>query len=190
MTEGPTMTDAPTGPAVNGIALGIGATILGFADLTFMSTEARLKCPFTSLAVAPEAASSYLFPLLVGRQNATWALMSSEWIGAPEAHEMGLVWKVAEPDDLLEVARRHAEVLAAKPVSSLIACKRVITAPLRAEIDAARERENQCFVDLLGGPANNEALAAFAEGRVPDFTASRPVGEGLVNGRPLSRRGS
>lgn len=163
---------------------------MGFADLAFMSTEARLKCPFTSLAVAPEAASSYLFPLLVGRQNATWALMSSEWIGTPEAHEMGLVWKVAEPDDLLEVARRHAEVLAAKLASSLIACKRVITAPLRAEIDAARERENQCFVDLLGGPANNEALAAFAEGRVPDFTASRPDGEGLVNGRPLSRRGS
>ena len=160
--------------AVNGISLGIGATILGFADLAFMSTEARLKCPFTSLAVAPEAASSYLFPLLVGRQNATWALMSSEWIGAAEAHQMGLVWKLTEPDDLLDEARRHAEVLSAKPISSLVACKRVITAPLRAEIAAARERENQCFVDLMGGPANNEALAAFAEGREPDFTDLPP----------------
>ena len=46
--------------AVNGIGLGIGCTILGFADLSFMSSEARLKCPFTSLGVAPEAASSYL----------------------------------------------------------------------------------------------------------------------------------
>src|SRR6478736_1763938 len=42
--------------AVNGLGLGIGATILGFADLVFMSTGAKLKCPFTSLAVAPEAA--------------------------------------------------------------------------------------------------------------------------------------
>ncbi len=110
--------------AVNGLALGIGTTILGFADLALMSASARLKCPFTSLAVAPEAASSYLFPLLVGRQNATWALMSSEWIDAAEAHQMGLVWKVTEPDDLLSEARRHAAVLAAKPISSLTACKK------------------------------------------------------------------
>ena len=40
--------------AVNGLGLGIGATILGYADLAFMSSTARLKCPFTSLGVAPE----------------------------------------------------------------------------------------------------------------------------------------
>src|SRR6478735_2521046 len=164
----------PVVVAINGLGLGVGVTVLGFADLAFMSTEARLKCPFTSLAVAPEAASSYLFPLLVGRQNATWALMSSEWIGAAEAKEMGLVWRVCEPEALLAEARRHAEVLASKPISSLQAVKRTITAPLRAEIAAARERENQCFIDLMGGPANAEALAAFAEGRDPDFTNLPP----------------
>ncbi|WP_341231443.1 enoyl-CoA hydratase/isomerase family protein, partial [Nocardioides salarius] len=58
--------------AVNGVGLGIGATVLGFADLAFMSSTARLKCPFTSLGVAPEAASSYLFPRLVGHQAAAW----------------------------------------------------------------------------------------------------------------------
>ena len=156
--------------AVNGLGLGIGATILGFADLVFMSTEAKLKCPFTSLAVAPEAASSFLFPQLIGRQNATWMLLSSEWISAQEAQQMGLVWKLAEPEDLLDQARQHAEHLASMPISSLVACKRVITEPLRPSIEAARERENQAFIELLGGPANLEAFAAFAEGRPPDFT--------------------
>lgn len=156
--------------AVNGLGLGIGTTILGYADLAFMSSEARLKCPFTDLAVAPEAASSLLFPRLVGHQAATWVLLSSEWIGATEAHEMGLVWKVTEPEALLEEAHRHARVLAAKPISSLIACKSTLIAPLRAEIAAARERENGHFVELMGGPANLEALSAFAEGRTPDFT--------------------
>ena len=160
--------------AINGVGLGIGTTILGFADLAFMSTTARLKCPFTSLAVAPEAASSFLFPRLLGHQAATWALLSSEWLTATEANEMGLVWKVVEPDDLVSEARRHAEVLAAKPISSLVACKRVMVAPLREEIAAARERENQCFIDLMGGPANTEALAAFAEGRQSDFTNLPP----------------
>ena len=160
--------------AVNGLGLGIGATILGFADLVFMSTIAKLKCPFTSLAVAPEAASSFLFPQLIGRQNATWMLLSSEWISAAEAKEMGLVWKLTEPDDLLAEAGRHATHLASMPISSLIACKRVITEPLRPSIEAARERENQAFIELLGGPANNEALAAFAEGRAADFTNLPP----------------
>ena len=77
--------------AVNGLGLGIGTTILGFADLAFMSTAAKLKCPFTSLGVAPEAASSYLLPRLMGRQNAAWLLMSSEWVQADEALRMGLV---------------------------------------------------------------------------------------------------
>ncbi|HET6167844.1 MAG TPA: enoyl-CoA hydratase-related protein [Marmoricola sp.] len=161
--------------AVNGLGLGIGATVLGFADLAFMSTTARLKCPFTSLGVAPEAASSYLLPRLVGRQNAAWMLLSSEWIAADEALRMGLVWKVCEPDDLLATAHAHATTLAARPISSLKAVKAVMTAPLRDGIDAARERENACFADLMGGPANLEALTAFAEGREPDFT-SLPAG--------------
>jgi enoyl-CoA hydratase/carnithine racemase len=160
--------------AVNGLGLGIGATILGFADLVFMSTEAKLKCPFTSLAVAPEAASSFLFPRLIGRQNATWVLLSSEWISASQAHEMGLAWKLTPPEELLDQARSHAEHLASLPISSLIACKRVITEPLKPQIAAARERENQAFIDLLGGPANTEALNAFAEGRAADFTNLPP----------------
>ena len=160
--------------AVNGLGLGIGATVLGFADLAFMSSEARLKCPFTSLGVAPEAASSYLLPRLMGRQDAAWMLLSAEWISAAEALQMGLVWRVCEPADLLPEARRHAELLAARPISSLIAVKRTMTAPLRSEIDAARERENAAFAELMGGPANLEALSAFAEGRPADFTALPP----------------
>jgi enoyl-CoA hydratase/carnithine racemase len=160
--------------AVNGVGLGIGATILGYADLAFMSSTARLKCPFTSLGVAPEAASSYLFPQLVGRQDAAWMLLSAEWVSAQEALEMGLVWRVCEPDDLLAEAHRHAEVLAARPISSLVAVKRTMTEPHRDAIRAARDRENAAFAELMGGPANLEALTAFAEGREPDFTALPP----------------
>ncbi len=147
--------------AVNGLGLGIGTTILGFADLSFMATTARLKCPFTSLGVAPEAASSYLLPQLVGRQNAAWLLLSSEWVGAEEARQMGLVWKVCEPDDLMAETVRHAEVLASRPLSSLMAVKKTMTAPVLPEIDAARVRENACFAELMGGTDNAAALADF-----------------------------
>lgn len=147
--------------AVNGLGLGIGTTILGFADIAFMSTTAKLKCPFTSLGVAPEAASSYLLPQLIGRQNAAWLLMSSEWISADDALRMGLVWKVCEPGELLAEAHTHAAVLASRPVASLQAVKATMVAPIRAEIEAARARENACFVELMGAQANADALAAF-----------------------------
>ena len=160
--------------AVNGLGLGIGTTILGFADLSFMATDARLKCPFTSLAVAPEAASSYTFPALLGRQQATWMLLSSEWIGAEQCKEMGLVFAVCEPADLLPTTLQHAEVLAAKPISSLVESKRLITAPWREHIEAARANENKAFQKLMAGPANAEALKAFAEKRQPDFTNLPP----------------
>jgi enoyl-CoA hydratase/carnithine racemase len=151
--------------AVNGVGVGIGTTILGYADLAFMSSTARLKCPFTSLGVAPEAASSYLLPQLIGRQNAAWLLMSSEWVSAQEALAMGMVWKVCEPDDLLDEARKHAEILAARSIPSLIAVKQAIVEPIRPDIAAATERENAHFAELLGGQANAAALAEFTAKR-------------------------
>jgi enoyl-CoA hydratase/carnithine racemase len=151
--------------ALNGLGVGIGATILGYADLVFMSTTARLKCPFTSLGVAPEAASSYLLPQLIGRQNAAWILMSSEWVDADEALRMGLAWKVCEPDDLLPEARRHAGVLASRPIPSLMAVKQTVVEPFRAQISAALEREYAQFAKLMGAAANADALAEFADRR-------------------------
>jgi enoyl-CoA hydratase/carnithine racemase len=165
MIEALTALRKPLILALNGLGVGIGATILGYADLVFMSSTARLKCPFTSLGVAPEAASSYLLPQLIGRQNAAWMLMSSEWVDADEALRMGLAWKVCAPDDLLAEARRHAEVLASRPISSLMAVKQTIVDPTRAEIAAALEREYAQFAELMGGAANADALAEFTDRR-------------------------
>ena len=63
----------------------------------------------------------------------------------------------------------HAQTLASKPISSLIACKRTIVDPIREEMHAAHERENGEFAVLMGAPANIEAMTAFAEKRQPNF---------------------
>ncbi|MEZ0340893.1 enoyl-CoA hydratase/isomerase family protein [Mycobacterium sp. pV006] len=161
MIEALTALSKPLICAVNGVGVGIGTTILGYADLVFMSTTARLKCPFTSLGVAPEAASSYLLPQLIGRQNAAWMLLSSEWVDAEEAHRMGIAWKICEPDELLPEARRHADILAARSIPSLVAVKKAVVEPFRAGMAAATEFENAAFAELLGGAANAAALAEF-----------------------------
>jgi len=155
--------------AVNGLGLGFGVTILGLADLVFASTNARFRCPFTELGVAPELASSAAFPHLLGRQNASWILMSSEWIDAERAKEMGLVFELCQPDELMDRTMTAAHTLAAKPISSLVETKATIMASLRPALHAAHARENAAFAKLMGGPANLEAMAAFAEKRAPNF---------------------
>jgi enoyl-CoA hydratase/carnithine racemase len=141
--------------AVNGYAVGFGMTMLAFADVVFMSTEARLRCPFTELGAPTEAGSSYLFPQLLGRQQAAWILLSSEWITADQALAMGLAWQLCEPDDLLAVTHDHAQRLAVHSLEALSSVKRLLNAPERAELAAAfgREREAlEVFVAGFGSP--------------------------------------
>lgn len=157
--------------AVNGMALGIGATLLAYAELVVMSSTARVRCPFTDLAVAPEAASSYLFPLLLGRQHASWVLLSSEWFSADECARMGLAFRVAPPESVLPETLALARQLASKPIASLVETKRTIVSAQRELIRAARSREDVAFSRLLGAPANLEALTALGARRKPDFAA-------------------
>ncbi len=156
--------------AVNGMGVGFGATVVGLADLVFMSARARLKCPFSDLGIAPELASTVTFPDLAGRQRAMWALLSSEWLTAEQCREMGLAFAVCPPDRLMDITMDHARLLAAKPISSLVATKRLVLDGIEDRLRAALEREGSALRELIGGAANREALRAFAEKRRPDFT--------------------
>jgi enoyl-CoA hydratase/carnithine racemase len=157
--------------AINGMAVGFGATIIGLADLVFMATDARIRCPFTNLGLAPEFGSSFTFPALIGRQNAVWALMSSEWITADQCLAMGLVYALSPPEDLFATTMAHAQTLASKPITALVECKRALNVAFEAQIYAARKAEDDASVRLLGGPAYLEAMQAFAQKRAPDFSA-------------------
>lgn len=133
--------------AVNGAAVGLGTTMLGFADLAFASPQARFKCPFTSLGVGAEAASTWLLPQLLGWQNAMWLLLSSEWVGAEEAKEMGLVFKVSET--FLEDAIAAATAIAEKDMASAISVKKTAMAWRQAPINDAISLEGKEFMDLI-----------------------------------------
>ena len=167
--------------------------MLGYADLVFMSSEARLRCPFTSLGVAPEAGSSFLFPRMMGRQEASWLLLSSEWIDAERCCEVGLAWKVCEPGELLDVALDHAGHLAGFALESLVEGKRLIVEPLLAGLADARAREGAAFGRLLGSPASSGALEDFAGGCPPGCQSAGPWSTEcrrrmalIMNSRPVS----
>ena len=159
--------------AVNGVGVGLGFTMLAHCDLVLIARGARLRTPFTSLGVAPEAASSYLFPQRMGWQRAAWILFSSEWVSAEDAVELGIAWRLCEPESLLAEAVDVAMTIAAMPIPSLVATKRLMLDAQVPAVDRARHLEDQAFAELLGGAANREALQAFADKREPDVTEMR-----------------
>lgn len=159
----------PLVAAVNGLGVGLGFTMLPHCDLVLMSTEARLRVPFCPLGVAPEAASSVLFPQTMGWQQAAWVLFSGAWVSAEEALEMGIAWRLCAPEALLDQAREVAAAIATWPIPSLVATKKAMLVGRGDAVRRARATEDAAFQDLIGSAANIEAVTAFLEKRAPDF---------------------
>ncbi len=157
--------------AINGVGVGFGCTITGLADLVFMAEGARLRCPFTALGLTAEAASTVTFPAMMGPQAANWVLLSSSWLDAQTCKDLGMVFAVVPDDKLLEETLNRARVLAEKPLASLITTKEMLMAPRREALREAHEIESAGLGSLMGGPANQEAIAAFSQRREPDFSA-------------------
>jgi enoyl-CoA hydratase/carnithine racemase len=141
--------DKPLVAAVNGLAIGIGFTILAHCDLVLVAEDARLRAPFAPLGVAPEAASSYLFPLRMGWQRAAYVLLSGEWVSGPQAVECGMALRTCAPDAVVAEALELATVIAAGSLASLRAIKRTMLAAQLPGVVAARAREDAEFQELL-----------------------------------------
>lgn len=156
--------------AVNGVGVGVGATICGLADFVFMADTARLRTPFSALGLTAEAASTVTFPRLMGHQRASWFLLAAEWMDAEQCVDAGLALQATPNEELMPTVLERAATLAALPSASLQMTKSLVRGSLREELKAAVRAENAGLAQLGGGPANQEALAAFREKREADFT--------------------
>lgn len=156
--------------AVNGVAVGIGTTMLPYCDLVLASDDARFRLPFASLGVVPEAGSTFTLPSVMGWQQAAHVFFTAEWLDVHQAIECGLVWRRCSPADLVPEALGVATAIAKMPIVSLVETKRLLLATRLDAARAARAREEEVFRDLTGAPANREAIAAFLEKREADFT--------------------
>jgi enoyl-CoA hydratase/carnithine racemase len=160
--------------AVNGVAVGLGTTMLPYCDLVLVSTTARFRLPFASLGVVPEAGSTFNLPSVMGWQAAAHAFLTAEWFDADQAIACGLAWRKVEPEALVDEALAVARSIARMPIASLVETKRLLLDTRLDAARAARTREEAVFARLTGAPANREAIAAFLEKREPDFTNLPP----------------
>lgn len=133
--------ERPLIAAVNGLAVGIGATMLLYFDFVLAADSARFRLPFTALGLTPEAGSSVLLTVRARWDDAMWAMLSSEWIEAGQAQDMGLVWRLVPDESLLDEASRVAGTLAELNPDSVAATKRLMNSGRAEAARLAIERE-------------------------------------------------
>jgi enoyl-CoA hydratase/carnithine racemase len=161
----------PVVAGVNGLAIGIGTTLLLHVDFAYAVPEARFALPFVNLALVPEFGSSLLLPQFMGTRKATELLMTSDMFDAETALSYGLINAVVPTAQLMEQVRTRAASLAEKPPQALKETKRL----LRADVDKVTDRirfEAQAFGERLKSTELKEAIAAFFEKRPPNFSKS------------------
>ncbi len=148
--------------AVNGVAVGLGFTLLPHCNLVLVDAQARLRVPFAELGVPPEAASSLLFPALMGWQQAARVLLTSDWVDAPELVELGLALKVCDHGAVLDETVALAARIAAHPRAATRASSSLVRAARRDAVVEANRREQGAFASLLGSAVGSGTLAEFA----------------------------
>ena len=160
----------PVVAAVAGPAVGIGTTMLLHCDLIDAADTARLSMPFVPLGLCPEAASSLLLPQSLGWARAASLLLLGESIDAQTALAYGLVNRVVPAAELLTGARERALRLAALPAAAVRETKRLMKLGQSDPIQSRMTEEFRSFGERLKSAEAQEAFAAFAAKRAPDFS--------------------
>jgi enoyl-CoA hydratase/carnithine racemase len=161
--------DKPVIAAVNGLAVGIGVTMLLHCDLVYAAETATFQLPFVNLGLVPEAASSMLLPRMAGYHRAAEMLLLGDRFDAHAALAAGLVNSIHPEPSLAEVVRQKAAVLVAKPPASIRMTKALLKRDPES-VPARMAEEGKCFGQQLKSPEVREAVEAFMQRRKPDFS--------------------
>ncbi len=162
----------PVIAAINGPAVGVGATMTLPMDLRLASTQAKFGFVFARRGIVPEACSSWFLPRVVGIQTAAEWCYTGRVFGPDEALARGLVRSVHEPEELLDAARAIAEEIASTTSAVSVAMTRAMLWRMLGEPHpmAAHEVDSPAIA-LLGRSADaREGVVSFLEKRPPAFT--------------------
>ena len=154
--------------AVNGLAVGIGTTMLLHADLVYAAKSARFKMPFVDLAIVPEAGSTYLLPRMLGRVKAAELLLLAKEFDSEEAEKLGMINAVVADDELFERAMEAARALAAKPPQAVKLTKKLLRGNQKPILEAMAE-EGKLISQRIQSAEAREVFTAFMEKRPPKF---------------------
>jgi enoyl-CoA hydratase/carnithine racemase len=174
----------PVVAAVNGPAVGIGATMVLPMDVRIAAESARFGFVFARRGITPEAASSWFLPRVVGISQAMEWVATGRVFDAAEALRGRLVSRVVPDADLLPAAHALAREIADNTSGVAVAAARQLLWSMLGAASPwdAHRAESRALAELTAGPDVEEGVAAFLAKRPPEFRA--PLGEGAVGGVP------
>jgi len=155
--------------ALNGPAVGLGASIALMCDVIVMAEDAALIDPHVKVGLVAGDGGAAIWPLLVGPLTAKRHLMLGHPLGADEAFRLGIAAEVCPRSDIVDAARRWADDLAAQPPLAVqgtkISVNQQIKQALLSSFDVSTALEMTCF----STDDHTEAVAAFVEKRQPEY---------------------
>ncbi|CAL1692393.1 1,4-dihydroxy-2-naphthoyl-CoA synthase [Brevundimonas subvibrioides] len=160
--------DKPAVAAVRGRAVGIGLTLLLHCDMVVVAEDALLSVPFINLALAPEAASSLLLPMVIGHQRAFEMFALGEPIDGRTALAWGIASRAVPAAEVDTVAAGLAAKLATRAPNSMRKSKQLMRDA--GALWSLMLREGEAFGSQMSSPEAMEAFMAFSQKRAPDFS--------------------
>lgn len=155
---------------INGHALGGGCELAQACDIRIAEAGVKLGQPEINLGLIPGGGGTQRLTRLVGEGQAMRLILSGELISAEEAKQLGLVDEVYDTDGIDDAVYSLANSMAEKSPIAIELAKKAIKASSRMGIEDGLEYESELFVQLFATADKNEGIAAFLEGREPEFT--------------------
>src|SRR5690348_3567234 len=158
--------------AVNGPAVGIGASLAFACDLILAAESAYFGLAFVNIGLMPDGGSTLFVPAAVGKARAFQMALLGERVGAQQALDWGLINRVVEPESLPKESLELAQRLAGGPTKSYAGSKRAINQMVYGDLNAQLELEADIQHELFRTNDVREGVTAFVEKRDPAFTGS------------------
>ena len=161
--------ELPVIGAVNGVAAGAGASLALACDITLAARSASFLQAFARIGLVPDSGSTFFLPRLVGEARARGLAMLAEKIGAEQAAEWGLIWKVVDDDRLMPEATALARHLATQPTQGLALIKQALNRSAANDLDRQLDLERD--LQRIAGKTEDyrEGVTAFLEKRPARF---------------------
>ena len=160
--------------AVNGVAVGIGVSLILPMDQILAAPEAKFGLRFVKLGLVPELAASHFVQSRIGFGAASRVLLTGDTLSAQEALNIHLIDQVVPSEALLDEAKALARRIGANPHAALRATKQLLTANASdTDLDRVQKREIDTLTSCYASAEHKEAVAAFMGKRAPNFKAAR-----------------
>jgi 2-(1,2-epoxy-1,2-dihydrophenyl)acetyl-CoA isomerase len=161
----------PTIAAVNGVAAGAGMSLALACDLRVGTVNSRFKTVFIERSLSPDSGMSYFLPRIVGMSRACDLLYTSRMVDSEEAHRIGLLDRMSEPENLLGDALALAREIAFWPPVAMEMTRRVLQHSLESTLEEQLKYERHGLIFAQRAPHDvSEARDSFRERRPPNFT--------------------